>query len=1274
MDILFSPYGVGGLPKSAMAEVERRTEDLLKSSSFQRMLELEEKYKMERLRGVQPLALPPSQSPAKQKDGPPPRPARPDILSPEQNYLMLKIARRSVILPSLSITIPQPADYGRQDPSSEGEVERESERHDDIGTPTNSETFHKQVKFLAPEGDEDDQDDNDGMSEQSSICQSPSWEGYGQRKKEKKQEAERRKREKEQAEKEAKAAKKRSTARLIKHPPPPLPPAPAPAPPVTAGRDSRVGGLTNADRSMSDPMLMSQHLFQSSQSVPRPEDIGRAASADDLQQSRQHRPGVHEVLSDSGSNVRRFGSGVKQNREREGNLATRTATQDPYSPTIPHHLMCDSGPVPRQDLHRSISEGPTSFSQPSSPSFPPRSEGRSPRDARPPSASRTPMLRHMSPSGRDRGNSTQQGVTKAARGHGEKNHRDVQSTTGPNSFQELATSPPIVDGGRREGYVHYQRAQSRERAMAALADEQLLGSANSYYPPKRSNTHPDSHARRPSLTQEAKSAAMKIAGVKGPSATRDDGSKSGRPGTQSDYFTFKAIPYSASGPETSALAENMPASPRSRDGTRQTHADERPSTADVIGSRSTRGLDESWTALERPPTSQSSASSGGPSVAGSVSSNHSKKGRSLKDAAKAALNKSRGAHKHQDEPKPSVPMPPYFAFRTRMHSRASIRAESDTDRATPERPPEAAPNPTTTHPVSAPTKTTESGPQGGCRASEGSSSSSAYEDGSPLPSPTTTPDTSRPQSAKDIPLAAGESVKEDSEPFALQDDERTLRQSFDSSKSSTPRIGDTEARESIEMGDGDRWSRTALPIDIDGDAQSPTAPVANFDNMGTANQVVLDYPPNHNTAMEQSTPESVSASVQQPELRKQGSNSDLNHRGPDPAITIPPRSKKRGSVMVNSPKRSPVETSLPIEQSEENPRKGHRKPEVADEDQRMEERPATRPDANEGTRNPEELPYPRSFSSPTAYSEPVDVKKREANVEMQKRKHQQKHIKSREPGIEGGSERAKEEEAQQTAPRRDTAAQAVPGHLHRNWTSSSISSTSSTAPSSSSRSPGASPSFPADFQIPGNPYVVDFPEQVKDQGAFHDIPRSAGPPSPISLPSPVHQAASNPPAQPRTQSAPARPSTSTTPSRTSTPAGRPPVTAPVSILKQPKNPTPDLPSAASPVARPHVLSALPKHMQLQAGISVRPPATAAETRMAPIAKMFVECCSCKFYHDMPSKIYECMAKPDAVVEDRVLGISGAITTMVKCPWCQHNMSRNCCAGYAAVVYLKEKLH
>lgn len=76
----------------------------------------------------------------------------------------------------------------------------------------------------------------------------------------------------------------------------------------------------------------------------------------------------------------------------------------------------------------------------------------------------------------------------------------------------------------------------------------------------------------------------------------------------------------------------------------------------------------------------------------------------------------------------------------------------------------------------------------------------------------------------------------------------------------------------------------------------------------------------------------------------------------------------------------------------------------------------------------------------------------------------------------------------------------------------------------------------------------------------------------------------------------------------------------------------------------------------------------------PVAKMFVVCCSCKYFHDMPSKIYECMAKPDNVVTDTKLGVSGVISTSVKCPWCGHGMSTSCCAGYAAVVYLREKFH
>ncbi|KAI1174033.1 hypothetical protein F4777DRAFT_555422 [Nemania sp. FL0916] len=113
---------------------------------------------------------------------------------------------------------------------------------------------------------------------------------------------------------------------------------------------------------------------------------------------------------------------------------------------------------------------------------------------------------------------------------------------------------------------------------------------------------------------------------------------------------------------------------------------------------------------------------------------------------------------------------------------------------------------------------------------------------------------------------------------------------------------------------------------------------------------------------------------------------------------------------------------------------------------------------------------------------------------------------------------------------------------------------------------------------------------------------------------------------------------------------------------------------AAPVAAGSSSRALRPHfMHNSSSGSVRS-ALSTGNRADPIAKMLVECCNCHFFHDMPSRVYECMAKPDSVVEDKLLGVSAAITTMVRCPWCAHGMTTQCCSGFAAVVYLKEKLH
>lgn len=87
------------------------------------------------------------------------------------------------------------------------------------------------------------------------------------------------------------------------------------------------------------------------------------------------------------------------------------------------------------------------------------------------------------------------------------------------------------------------------------------------------------------------------------------------------------------------------------------------------------------------------------------------------------------------------------------------------------------------------------------------------------------------------------------------------------------------------------------------------------------------------------------------------------------------------------------------------------------------------------------------------------------------------------------------------------------------------------------------------------------------------------------------------------------------------------------------------------------------------------PSVSTGTDGDPIAKMFVECCGCRYYHDMPSKLYEAMANPEGVVTlGQNMEFAGSVSMIVKCPWCKHEMSTKCCAGLAAMVYVKERLH
>lgn len=75
-----------------------------------------------------------------------------------------------------------------------------------------------------------------------------------------------------------------------------------------------------------------------------------------------------------------------------------------------------------------------------------------------------------------------------------------------------------------------------------------------------------------------------------------------------------------------------------------------------------------------------------------------------------------------------------------------------------------------------------------------------------------------------------------------------------------------------------------------------------------------------------------------------------------------------------------------------------------------------------------------------------------------------------------------------------------------------------------------------------------------------------------------------------------------------------------------------------------------------------------------LEKILVRCCGCGYFHDLPHRIYERM----------IIGFEGSLEAKEdasrgedkheKCPWCRHGMDVRCCAGYVAVVQLKERLH
>ncbi|KAL8924327.1 MAG: hypothetical protein Q9208_004108 [Pyrenodesmia sp. 3 TL-2023] len=108
------------------------------------------------------------------------------------------------------------------------------------------------------------------------------------------------------------------------------------------------------------------------------------------------------------------------------------------------------------------------------------------------------------------------------------------------------------------------------------------------------------------------------------------------------------------------------------------------------------------------------------------------------------------------------------------------------------------------------------------------------------------------------------------------------------------------------------------------------------------------------------------------------------------------------------------------------------------------------------------------------------------------------------------------------------------------------------------------------------------------------------------------------------------------------------------------------------------------------GVFGRTPTPSESVNAKPIAKLFVICCKCQYWHDLPSHLYEAMCMPKNLTRDpegkgqgpKEISVTdgkkkvaeATLETMVKCPWCEHSMSTWCCAGWTAILYLQERHH
>ncbi|KAL8950423.1 MAG: hypothetical protein Q9222_003538 [Ikaeria aurantiellina] len=222
---------------------------------------------------------------------------------------------------------------------------------------------------------------------------------------------------------------------------------------------------------------------------------------------------------------------------------------------------------------------------------------------------------------------------------------------------------------------------------------------------------------------------------------------------------------------------------------------------------------------------------------------------------------------------------------------------------------------------------------------------------------------------------------------------------------------------------------------------------------------------------------------------------------------------------------------------------------------------------------------------------------------------------------------------------------------------------------------------------------LDFLPQLKHQPLPKRSPnRSTFVPSPerpmsSQFPAPITSSSSSPTLSNSHHSSPLRPESYAGPSSSSSSAGDISLrTIPNTTRRRNMSPSASALSRTSGIGPPNVFG--------------RTPTPSESVNAKPMAKLFVICCKCNYWHDLPSHLYEAMCVPKNLTRDPEGGVGAGgsgggellegkeggkeggkkkvaeatLETMVKCPWCEHFMTTWCCAGWTAILYLQERHH